>query len=144
MPADDQGAWVEHRRRAVAGHAAAYDAARAAEAAEAARLIAGFVAAAGERGLRTTALRARAMSGRATYRTRLRGWYLKANRSIAVGVDGAFYVLEVPDSIRARVTGAEVAPSTPRLEIGAGGRDGESLPLSALLRRRLDAGDNWP
>jgi hypothetical protein len=142
--ADDRAAWHEQRRQAVAGHAAALEAGRAAEARQAAELLAGFVRRAAERGLPPAALSARSFDSRATYRTRLRGWYLKANRSVAVGEDGQFYVLSVPSSLRARFTGAEVPPSIPRLVIGAGGGDGETMPLALLLERRLDAGAVWP
>jgi hypothetical protein len=137
---DDRAAWHEQRRQAVAGHAAALDAARAADAAQAQMLLADFVRRAAELGLRPQSLSARSLDGRSTYRTRLRGWYLKANRSVAVGEDSAFYVLTVPGSLRARFTGAEVQPSVPRLVIGAGGGDGETMALAELLRRRLDAG----
>lgn len=140
----EQAEWHEQRRRAVAGHAAALELARATEAAQAADLLRTFVDRAAERGLQPTVLRARALDGRSTYRTRVRGWYLKANRSVAVGDDAAFYVLSVPSSLRARLTGATLAPSTPRLLIGAGGGDGETMPLAQLLQRRLDAGVNWP
>ncbi|MET8150720.1 hypothetical protein ACIBSW_30295 [Actinoplanes sp. NPDC049668] len=140
MNADDErAAWHEQRRQAVAGQAAALDAGRAAEAEQAGRLLADFVRAAAERGVAPTALRARAFDGRATYRTRLRGWYLKANQSVAVGEDGHYYVLAVPSSLRARFAGADVSPSAPRLIVGAGGGDGETMPLAELLRRRLDA-----
>jgi hypothetical protein len=37
-----------------------------------------------------------------------------------------------------------VEPTEPRLVIGAGGGDGESLPLRELLDRRLAAGPDWP
>lgn len=144
MAHDHHAAWREQRRRAVAGHDAAYQAGRTAEATRARQLIADFVRQAAERGVPTVALVARAVTGNATYRTRLRGWYLKANRSVAVGVDANFYVLTVPASWRARFTGADVPPSQPRLVIGAGGGDGESVPLEILLQRRLAAGDGWP
>lgn len=144
MDADDRAAWDEQRRQAVAGHAAAFEAGRAAEAAEAGKLLADFVRQAADRGLPPAVLRARAFDGHATYRTRLRGWYLKANRSVAVGEDGGFYVLSVPSSLRARFTGTDVSPSAPRLIVGAGGGDGETMPLEQLLRRRLDAGAMWP
>ncbi|MEU7909124.1 hypothetical protein [Actinoplanes sp. NPDC049118] len=136
---DDRAVWHEQRRQAVAGHAAALEAGRAAEAEQAGRLLADFVRAAAERGLPPAGLSARSFDGRATYRTRLRGWYLKANRSVAVGEDGRYYVLTVPSSLRAYFTGADVSPSTPRLIVGAGGGDGETMPLAELLRRRLDA-----
>lgn len=141
---DPHADWHEQRRRAVDGHAAALAAARDAEAAQAAELLADFVRRAAERGLSPEVLTARSLNGRSRYRTRLRGWYLKANRSVAVGEDGRFYVLTVPPSVRARLTGAVVEPSVPRLVIGAGGGDGETMPLAQLLQRRLDAGPRWP
>ena len=117
---DDQAAWREQRRQA------------------------GFVRRAAERGLEAHPLTARTFDGRATYRTKVRGWYLKSNRSVAVGADGGYYLLTVPASLRARFTGAELAPSTPRLIVGAGGGDGETVPLAQLLDRRLEAGTRWP
>lgn len=141
---DDRAAWHEQRRQAVAGHAAALEAGRAAEAEQAGKLLADFVRRAAEQGLPPGALSARSFDGQATYRTHLRGWYLKANRSVAVGEDGRYYVLTVPSSLRARFAGAEVSPSTPRLVVGAGGGDGETMPLAQLLERRLDAGVVWP
>jgi hypothetical protein len=141
---DERAAWHEQRRQAVAGHAAALDASRAAEAEQATALLADFVRRAAERGIAPAVLSARSFDGRATYRTRLRGWYLKANKSVAVGADGRYYALTVPSSLRARFAGAEVEPSVPRLVIGAGGGDGETMPLAQLLQRRLDAGVTWP
>ena len=141
---DDRAAWLEQRRQAVDGHAAALEAGRAAEAEKAAALLAGFVRRATERGLTPAVLSAQSFNGRATYRTKLRGWYLKSNRSVAVGTDGRFYALTVPSSLRARFTGADLEPTTPRLVIGAGGRDGETMPLAELLERRLEAGADWP
>lgn len=141
---DERAAWRERRRQAVAGHAAAFEAGRAAEAAEAAELLAGFVREATRRGISPGLLHATSFDGRATYRTKVRGWYLKKNKSVAVGEDGGYYVLSVPSSLRARFTGADVRPSVPRLIVGAGGGDGETVPLAQLLRRRLDAGVTWP
>jgi hypothetical protein len=141
---DERATWQEQRRQAVAGHAAALEAGRAAEAKQASALLADFVRRAAERGLPPAVLHARSFDGRTTYRTRLRGWYLKANRSVAVGADGEYYVLSVPSSLRARFTGADVSPSLPRLVVGAGGGDGETIALAQLLERRLDAGVTWP
>jgi hypothetical protein len=141
---DERASWTEQRRRAIAGHAAALEAGRAAEAREAAALLDDFVRRAAERGLQPHPLSARTFDGRATYKTHVRGWYLKSNRSVAVGEDGEYYVLTVPASLRARFTGADLSPSTPRLIVGAGGGDGETVPLAQLLDRRLDAGVSWP
>ena len=141
---DERAAWEVRRRQAVAGHGAALEAGRAAEAREAGALLDAFVRRAAERGLEPHRLVARSFDGRATYRTRVRGWYLKSNRSVAAGEGGEYYVLTVPASLRARFTGAELAPSLPRLIVGAGGGDGETVPLAQLLERRLDAGVSWP
>ena len=141
---DERAAWQEQRRQAVAGHAAALEAGRAAEARQAAALLTDFVRRAGERGLPPAPLTATSFDGRARYRTDVRGWYLKANRSVAVGEDAGYYVLSVPPSLRARFRGAELRPSVPRLVVGAGGGDGETFPLAQLLQRRLDAGADWP
>ncbi|MGB2569145.1 hypothetical protein ACPFP2_11910 [Micromonospora citrea] len=139
---DPDGTWREQRQRAVRAHAAAADARRAAEHAEAAELVAAFVAEATRRGLRPARLTALGYDGRSRYRTRLRGWYLDRARTRAVGVDGRFYLLTVPSSLRARLLGAEPSPSAAPLVVGEGGRDGESIPLRALLNRRLADGDD--
>jgi hypothetical protein len=141
---DERAAWQEQRRRAVAGHAAAQDADRAAEAREAGALLARFVRRAAEQGLAPRPLSARTFDGRSTYRTRVKGWYLKSNRSVAVGEDGGYYVLSVPSSLKSRFAGAEIAPSVPRLIVGAGGGDGETVPLAKLLDQRLSNGVSWP
>jgi hypothetical protein len=143
---DDERAaeWQEQRRQAVAGHAAALEAGRAAEAREAGALIDDFVRRAAEQGLAPHTLMARTFDGRATYKTHVRGWYLKSNRSVGVGDDGEYYVLSVPASLRARFTGADLTPSRPRLIVGAGGGDGETVPLAQLLEKRLGAGAVWP
>ncbi|PZG01421.1 hypothetical protein [Micromonospora deserti] len=144
MGEDDGLEWRERQRRAVRAHAAADERRRAAERAEAAELVAWFVTEATRRGLRPDRLTARAYDGRGRYRTRLRGWYVDRARTRAVDVDGRFHLLTVPGGLRARLLGAEPQPSPPPLVIGAGGRDGESIPLRALLARRLDAGDDGP
>jgi hypothetical protein len=140
-PAED---WAARRRRAIDVHAAALRARAGTEAAEAGRLVADFARQATERGLPPVPLAARAFNGRSRYRTGLRGWYLKPDRSLAVGTDGAFYILSVPASLRARLTGTTPAPATPPLNVGEGARDGESIPLADLLALRLAAGTDWP
>jgi hypothetical protein len=136
--------WQEQRRAAAADLADAAARKRAAESAEAARLIGDFAAAAKERGLRDTELVARGLDGRGTYRTGVRGWYLRRNKSLGVGLDGAFYVLSVAGGVRARFRGVTLKPSDPPLIVGAGGKDGESIPLPDLLALRLSARDDWP
>jgi len=84
-------------------------------------------------------LRAQVVGTNTSYRTDLTGWYLRRNRSLAVDVEGNFYILGVPASLKARVAGVRVAPSDPPLIVGQGARDGESLPLAELLRLRLES-----
>jgi hypothetical protein len=144
MGTDPGEAWREQRQRAVEAHARAREEHKSAEVERARQLIATFVRDAGQRGLEPIALTARAYQGGGRYRTKLRGWYLDPGRSLAVDTDGEFYVLGVPKSVRARLTGADVQPQPPPLVVGEGGRDGESLPLRDLLQRRLDAGAAWP
>ena len=144
MDSDPVAAWREQRQRAVEAHAKAQQASKNARADEARQLIAEFIRDAGERGVAPVALTAPAYNGRGRYRTKLRGWYLDPRRSLAVDTEGEFYVLGVPNSIRARLAGADVRPKAPPLVIGEGGRDGESIALQELLRRRLDAGPAGP
>ncbi|MCL7456944.1 hypothetical protein AB0J85_07890 [Micromonospora echinofusca] len=141
MASDDGPDWRERQRQAVRAHAAADEQRRAAERAEAAELVARFVAEAVRRGLPPTPLTARSYDGRGRYRTRLRGWYVDRARSRAVDTDGRFHLLTVPGGLRARLFGADPEPSPPPLVVGAGGRDGESIPLEVLLARRLDGND---
>ncbi|MEU7996448.1 hypothetical protein AB0B83_14085 [Micromonospora sp. NPDC049060] len=136
--------WRERQQRAVRAHAAADERRRAAEHAEAAELVAWFVAEATRRGLPTERLTARGLDGRGSYRTRLRGWYVDRARTRAVDVDGRFHLLTVAGGPRALLLGAEPQPSPPPLVVGAGGRDGESIPLRTLLERRLEAGGATP
>ena len=132
--------WQERRREAAALHAEALERQQRAETAQARALIADFVREATARGLEPTALAARSYDGRARYRTPLRGWYLRRNESVAVGTDGRFYVLTVPPSLRARLSGVTPEPSDPPIILGKGGRDGESLDLADALARVLAGG----
>ncbi|GIH10778.1 hypothetical protein Rhe02_88450 [Rhizocola hellebori] len=121
----------------MAARSAALAGERAAEARKARELIAAFVAEAVARRLPTTALRAQGYGGRARYRTGLTGWYLNQARTVAIGVDGNYYVLGVPRSFLARLVGVRLQPQEPRLTIGVGGPDGESMSLKDLLDKQL-------
>jgi hypothetical protein len=136
--------WAERRRYAIDQHAAADRARRAVEVAQARRLVAEFASDATELGLALTPLFAGSFGGRGRYRTRLHGWYIHPNLSLAVGPDGAFYRLVVAGTLRALLLGVVIEPEDPPLVVGAGARDGESIGLRALLRRRLEAADEWP
>lgn len=137
MTTDDQAEWHRRRRHAVTVHAEAQERLRAVEISQARALVADFVRRARARDLPTQALVARAYSGRGRYRTGLRGWYLKSDRSMAVAEDGTFYLLTVPASLRARLTGVTLRGDDPPLVVGRGGKDGESIPLATLLERAL-------
>lgn len=135
--ADDD--WQSQRARAVAHHGAELDRRRAAEAEQAMALIEVFMTNARAAGLPTEPLRARSYTGR-SYRTPLRGWYLNGDHTIAVGDDGRYYSLLVPPSAAGWLTGVTPQPQAPRLIVGEGARDGESIPLARLLERRLTSG----
>ncbi|MEU4470472.1 hypothetical protein [Micromonospora sp. NPDC023888] len=144
MGEGDDRDWRERQRRAVRAHADADARRRAAEQAEAAELVAWFVAEATRRGLPTTRLTARGYDGRGRYRTRLTGWYVDRAGTRAVDVAGRFHLLTVPGGVRAWLFGVDPQPSPAPLVIGAGGRDGESIPLRTLLTRLLDGGTGGP
>lgn len=131
--------WREERRQAAAEHAAALERKKAAETAQARALLTDFIATLTERGVPPEPLRAQVVGSNASYRTNLTGWYLRRNRSLAVDVDGNFYILGVPASLKGRVAGVQVQPSDPPLVVGQGARDGESMPLAELLRLRLES-----
>jgi hypothetical protein len=109
------------------------------ESAQAQQLIDGFVAQARARGLAPEPLRATLFTGQSV-KTDQVGWYLRKNRSLAIGADGRYYVLTVPGGLRERLSGVRLEPSPPPLVVGRGGRDGESGSLVDFLRWRLEAG----
>ena len=110
-----------------------------AESVKAQRLIDEFVATARERGLAPEPLRAR-LTGGAEVKTDKSGWYLRQDRSVAIGEGGEYYVLIVPGGLAERLRGARLAGSPPPLVVGRGGPDGESGDLAEFLRRRLAQG----
>lgn len=138
--AESAADWRSRRREAADAHEAALRAHRQAESARARELIADFVTTATERGVAPEPLHAQGYGGRGRYRTPLRGWYLRKDRTVAVGTDGGFYVLTVPPSLAARWRGVRPEPQDPPLVIGAGGKDGESLDLPIALSRALGEG----
>ena len=110
-----------------------------AESREAQGMVDGFVAEAKARGMAPEPLRATLFDGHAV-RTDKNGWYLRRNKSVAIGEDGAYYVLTVPGGLRERLSGVRLQPSPPPLEVGRGGRDGETGDLAEFLRKRLEQG----
>ena len=95
--------------------------------------------AARERGIAAEPLRATLLSGHRV-RTDKTGWYLRANRSVAIGEDGGYYVLVVPGGLAERFRGVRLSPSPAPLVVGQGGRDGETGPIGDFLDRRLAQG----
>lgn len=135
--------WTERRGDQALAKADAMARKRAEETRRAGALVREFAAAAEAQGLTPVRLSARSYDGRVRYRTSTYGWYLKKDRSVAVGIDGEFYVLTAPRRLASRFTGAHVSPADPPLELGRGGRDGESMPLSTALDKRLAGGNQW-
>lgn len=140
---DAEPSWREQRREAFRAHSEALARQKEAETERARGIVADFVAGMTERGVPPHPLRARSAGG-GTYRTALTGWYIRRNHSLAVDPAGRFYILDVPSGLGHRVFGAHVEPSDPPLHVGVGARDGESMPLEALLQLRLGAGADWP
>jgi hypothetical protein len=136
----DRAEWARRRREASQAQADRLAKTRAQETDRARELIREFVVEARRRGIAPRPLLARAADGGPTYRTGLTGWYLTKDGTIGVSVDGEYFVLAVPRSLRARFTGVTLRPTDPPLQVGAGGRDGESIALDALLVLRLEAG----
>ena len=102
-------------------------------------LIDQFVIDAKAAGLAPEPLRATLYSGQAV-KTDQTGWYLRENRSLAIGDDGAYYILTVPGGLKERFTGVKLTPSPPPLIVGKGGRDGETGELADFLRMTLERG----
>lgn len=110
---------------------------RAAESRQANALLERCAADALAAGVPSELLTARSYSGTTRYRTQVQGWYLKQDRSVGLGTDGRFYVLSCPGGLMARMRGVQLAPSDAPLELGRGGRDGESIPLTEAIARLL-------
>jgi hypothetical protein len=107
------------------------------ESARAQALIDRFVARAKQAALPTEELTARPRSGSGRYRTGVEGWYLRRNRSVGVGTDGSFYVLNVPPVRFGRWRTVRIDPTPPPLVVGRGAGDGEVFDLDVLLEQRL-------
>ena len=107
-----------------------------AEAAQAQVLIDAFLAEAKARGIEPVALRATLYSGQSV-KTDKRGWYLRNNQSLAIGDDGAYYILTVPGGLKERIRGVQLKPSLPPLYVGKGGKDGDTGDLREYLDRIL-------
>jgi hypothetical protein len=107
-----------------------------AEAAQAQVLIDAFLAEAKARGIAPVPLRATLYSGQSV-KTDKRGWYLRNNQSLAIGDDGAYYILTVPGGLKERLRGVQLKPSLPPMYVGKGGKDGDTGDLREYLDRIL-------
>lgn len=107
------------------------------ESARAQALIDRFLTDAAAAGREPVDLQAKLISGGHLVRTNARGWYLKNDRSIAVGEQGEYYLLLVSGGWRERLAGVKLQASPPPLVVSSGGRDGESGPLSFFLDKAL-------
>lgn len=110
-----------------------------AEAKAAQQLIDAFLVDVRAAGIAPEPLRARLLSGHEV-KTDKTGWYLRKNRSVAIGTDGGYYVLVIGGGLRERLGGVHLQPTPPPLTVGAGGRDGETASLRDFLRWRLETG----
>jgi hypothetical protein len=110
-----------------------------AESRQAQKLIDDFVAAAKAEGVAPGPLRATLYTGQSVKTDKV-GWYRRKNNTLAIGEDGADYVLTVPGGLRERLSGVKLKPTPPPLVVGKGGRDGESGDLVDFLKWRLEAG----
>ncbi|MDO5535300.1 MAG: hypothetical protein Q4F65_11690 [Propionibacteriaceae bacterium] len=127
------------RREAAQRMAELAASARRGEAQAAQALIDDFLVRVRAAGIPPQRLMATQLDGREV-RTDKTGWYVNKKRSVAIGEDGAWYVLTVPSSALSRFTGVKLEASDPELVVGRGGRDGESGDLADFLARVL-AGD---
>ena len=129
--------WATERAEAVRVQAERLQARQDAEHTRAEAMLREFAAAARSAGLAPVPLQVQGYGGRGTARTPLHGWYLRVDRTLGVSTDGEFYVLTAPIGLLDRVRGTRPAPRRPPLTLGAGGKDGESLPLAEALDRLL-------
>ena len=133
---------TEERARDAFELAARLDRLRDSESAKAAVLLEAFARDARDAGLLPERLYARSYSGRTIMRTNVTGWYIKRDHSVGISVDGLFYLLRAPGGIKARLKGVTLEPSPAPLELGRGARDGESMPLTESLAKRLAVGND--
>ena len=95
-------------------------------------LIDEFVATALANGPAPVALKATTLDGHVV-KTDKTGWYLRQNHSIAIDVDGGYHSLTVPGGWMERFRGVKLPGTQPSLEVGRGGRDGETGYLREFL-----------
>ena len=132
-PAD----WAAQRTEAAHEHERRLAQRRQAEVDRARQMLHTFAAAARAADLPTEPLVVKGYGSRGSARTPLRGWYLRVDRTAALTPDGQFYVLTAPLTAWERLRGTRPEPADPPLVLGAGGKDGDSIPLVDALTRLL-------
>ncbi|GAB2540162.1 hypothetical protein [Brachybacterium huguangmaarense] len=135
MSTPGDGDWTARRGDVIRARQSALEAARRAEHERATGLIREAIAGYRAAGIDPIPLRARTDRG-ASVRTSLTGWYLKTDRTIAVDSEARYYVMRVPDGLRARLRGADPEPTDAPMVVGRGARDGETFDLPELLESR--------
>ena len=140
--ADDPGDRRDERAAQADYHVAAQQRRDREESVKAQVLLDAFVEQDTQAGVPTEELTARPWSGGGRYKTGVVGWYLKRDQSVGVGVDGRFYVLVVAPQRFGRWRTVTVEPTPPPLQVGKGGRDGDSVALDTLLEKRIEWTDS--
>lgn len=107
------------------------------EAVAAQKLIDDFVDKARQRGMEPVPLKARTLDGHVV-KTDKHGWYIRQNHSIAIDTEGGYHILTVPGGWRERFRGVKLEGILPPLQVGKGGRDGETGDLKEFLGWVLD------
>lgn len=133
--------WAQQRTEAAREHERRLEQRRRGQSERARALLRTFVAAAQAADLPTEPLVVQGYGNRGRARTRLRGWYLRVDRTSAVTPDGSFYLLTAPLTPLERLRGFTPEPSDPPLVLGAGGKDGDSIDLADALTRLLPGWD---
>jgi len=130
--------WVAQRTHAAAIQASRLAARQDAEHTRAEALLAKFLPIVTAHGPAPVDLMVQGYGGVGLAPTHLKGWYLRNNRTCALGTDGKFYVLIAPLSrFHPKWRKIKIAPSRPPLIIGEGGKDGDTIELSESLERIL-------
>lgn len=111
------------------------------EAQAAQKLIDDFIAAAADQRLEPEPLKAITSNGSRVKTDKL-GWYIRNDKSVAVGTDGGYYslTLAMAGGFLDRLRGVKLTRTLPSLTVNKGGRDGETGDLSEFLAKRLAKG----
>ena len=130
--------WVAQRTEAAAIQANRLNARKNAEHERAEAQLAEFLPVVTKHGPAPVDLIVQGYGGKGTAKSNRRGWYLRNNRTCALGTDGKFYVLIAPlGRFHPSWKTVDVPPTRPPLIIGEGGKDGETIDLADAIERVL-------